>query len=217
MEQNPQMNVPVGYVPGGTAFLHKMVENITQWAQSVQAPAFVIVTEWNAEFLGETHASMVVQYEVAPTVYVDGVHVVQPPRWCISSIPMRATPRPGQQVGMQRVRNVNLKDPKRLSYFIDTTERVVELLRAAFEMELWTSGVQMPEEMDAFPKLYTINHEGFLTRVYCNGRGALAGNLIEWEGMVHCLLRIICLLTPTATAADVHTGTILCKRQRSDE
>lgn len=201
------MNVPPHLIPGGRAFLNHMVDDIVMWAHSVASPAFIVTTEWSSDMVGDTHVSMVIQYDNCPPAAptndpsrATADDIVPPPRWALSSIPLRSVPPPpaADPPVIVRRKNIDIRDPKKCTFFVHSDQEMVEVLRAAFELELWSSGSGAPAEFEAVPKLYMVDHRGFLVRIRCNGYGALAGTLGEWCGMMHSMLKIIRILSASS-------------------
>jgi len=96
----------------------------------------------------------------------------------------------------KRVVCFDKNDPKRLCYHVNSDEDLVEMLRATFELELWTSGQEMKGDMyfECEPKLFTVYHTGQLKRVFCNIY-TFADSILAWEEMCRCYLKIIKVLT----------------------
>lgn len=98
----------------------------------------------------------------------------------------------------------NQDDPKKLSYFVNSDEELIELLRATFEVELWTAGQDLNGGDDIYfecePKLFTVYHTGQLKRIFCNTY-TFAESVNDWQKMVECFLKIIKVLTGGTAAA----------------
>lgn len=172
-------------IPGGTSFKKQLVKDIVLWAEAVQAPAFVIGTEWTCRVLGAIHLSMVLQHGGD--------------RWCVSSIPTRSRRLPGVAEGMRRHKQINMRDPRKCTFYLSSDAEMLDLLEAMFDMELWSSGGEAPGDMEAYPRLFRIDHHGFMQRIFCNSSHSIATSLYEWRGMVKNHLTIIRLLTPGAS------------------
>jgi len=72
-------------------------------------------------------------------------------QWCISSIPIRL-----KSLGDGNTSRVNVDkcDRKRITYYIDSDEKVLELMRSAFELELIASEDYTDmHEFESIPKL----------------------------------------------------------------
>jgi hypothetical protein len=188
-------------IPGGQAFINKFVEDACRWTQFTSEPIFIIQTEWYTESVGDIYRSMGIQWNW------------QLSRWSLISAPIKVVPLSEILNGpkadptdndasmennnlQKRVVCFNKDDPKRLVYYVKSDEEVLEFLRSTFELELWTSGQEIGDNItfECEPKLFTVHHTGQLKRVFCNTY-TFADSVDNWENMCKCYLKIVKILT----------------------
>lgn len=229
-----------GFAEGGQAFVNKFVDDVSRYMEFSREPIFIVQTHWYTNHMADMFRSMGIQWQPSSHAIKDNE---RSGRWHIISAPIRLVPlsqilngapqgaqgpqpggQPGGPEGQKRVFCFDKNDDKKLSYYLDTDDELVELIKSSFELELWTSGQAAAEdgEFECQPKLYTVAHTKQLKRVYCNIY-TFAQSLNDWEHMIRCFVKIMKLLTGqsknTADQEDQNVGESLpkTKRRRTDD
>lgn len=180
---------------GGSLFAQRVVEEIIAWASHLDNPTFLIVTTWNNSVVlsKSKHYSPFLQY-TTPTDKGGAKRQKADGQWCVSYIPMRRLPRSLE--GVRKYKNVNMDHEQKLSYHYEDDDDVIQLMRNSFEADAWRDGHPTSADLEALPRLYTVDSDGFLQLVPSNmGNSYGALNVDDWEAMVACYLSMIKKLT----------------------
>jgi hypothetical protein len=236
---------PQEQIPGGMAFVEKMVRDIVDWTNRVASPAFMICTEWiTASGDSDKHYSLLIQYEAEKVIDLqpmqptsspstttkaplqkrarvdnEGEHPinssssssskqeqlpmtrVQPARWCLTNSPLKSRRRITNGL---RCLCVDVNDPSRHLFYLENITDVLQILRESLKVDLASVGIVIhneghdeidPPEMEVNPRLYMIDHEGFLVRMRINRAIIGAENLPAWSAMVTSQLAVVKLLS----------------------
>lgn len=186
---------------GGRVFVESVVNDILAWVQNRDDPVFVLQTSWNNNAVREKarHVPFCIQYTGDATVKrrkVIGGGAARERQWCLTCVPLT---RAYTEKGV-RVRKVEWSSDDKVTYHFDDDDDVVQLLRNCFEIDAWRDGHPETTQIEALPRLYSVDRKGYLKRVRTNTSRHGALDLDDWEAMVGCYLNVIKLLTKGSCA-----------------
>lgn len=94
-----------------------------------------------------------------------------------------------------RVRKVEWESEEKLTYCFENDEDVLQLLRACFEVDAWRDGEPHLTDIEAMPRLYTVDRKGHLRKLRTNTSRFGVLHLDHWEAMIGHYLNMIKMLT----------------------